>query len=50
MAGLSYVHGASEKPLIGKTIGTLFDETARRIRTAWPSSSGIRTSAGPMQS
>jgi fatty-acyl-CoA synthase len=27
MAGLSYVHGASEKPLIGKTIGALFDET-----------------------
>jgi len=27
MAELSYVHGASEKPLIGKTIGALFDET-----------------------
>ncbi|TAJ68623.1 MAG: AMP-binding protein [Phenylobacterium sp.] len=27
MAGLSYVHGASSKPLIGKTIGALFDET-----------------------
>jgi fatty-acyl-CoA synthase len=27
MAGLSYVHGASTTPLIGKTIGVLFDET-----------------------
>jgi fatty-acyl-CoA synthase len=27
MAGLSYVHGASSQPLIGKTIGGLFDET-----------------------
>ncbi|HEY8572984.1 AMP-binding protein [Phenylobacterium sp.] len=25
---LSYVHGASDKPLIGKTIGACFDETA----------------------
>jgi fatty-acyl-CoA synthase len=24
---LSYVHGASERPLIGRTIGALFDET-----------------------
>ena len=24
---LSYVHGASTQPLIGKTIGALFDET-----------------------
>ena len=27
MAALSYVHGASTQPLIGKTIGALFDET-----------------------
>lgn len=27
MAQLSYVHGASTQPLIGKTIGALFDET-----------------------
>ncbi|MBL8773861.1 MAG: AMP-binding protein [Phenylobacterium sp.] len=27
MSGLSYVHGASASPLIGKTIGALFDET-----------------------
>jgi len=27
MADLSYVHGASTQPLIGKTIGALFDET-----------------------
>lgn len=27
MAELSYVHGASEQPLIGRTIGALFDET-----------------------
>jgi fatty-acyl-CoA synthase len=26
MAGLSYVHGASDKPLIGRTIGAFFDE------------------------
>ncbi len=29
---LSYVHGASTQPLIGKTIGALFDETC----AAWP--------------
>jgi fatty-acyl-CoA synthase len=27
MAGISYVHGASDRPLIGRTIGALFDET-----------------------
>ncbi|HVI31091.1 AMP-binding protein [Phenylobacterium sp.] len=27
MAGLSYVHGASARPLIGRTIGQVFDET-----------------------
>jgi fatty-acyl-CoA synthase len=27
MAELSYVHGASTQPLIGKTIGAVFDET-----------------------
>jgi len=27
MAGLSYVHGASARPLIGRTIGQAFDET-----------------------
>jgi fatty-acyl-CoA synthase len=27
VAGLSYVHGASTQPLIGKTIGAVFDET-----------------------
>ncbi|MBW8812090.1 MAG: AMP-binding protein [Caulobacterales bacterium] len=26
MSALSYVHGASDKPLIGKTIGAMFDE------------------------
>ncbi|WP_430421726.1 AMP-binding protein [Phenylobacterium sp.] len=29
---LSYVHGASTQPLVGKTIGALFDETC----AAWP--------------
>ena len=32
MAQLSYVHGASTQPLIGKTIGAQFDETC----AAWP--------------
>src|ERR1700756_3346488 len=35
MAGLelSYVHGASDRPLIGKTVGQFFDETCAK----WPS-------------
>jgi fatty-acyl-CoA synthase len=31
MAELSYVHGASEKPLIGATIGVFFDHIAERF-------------------
>ncbi|MFZ3234724.1 MAG: AMP-binding protein, partial [Stellaceae bacterium] len=30
MAALSYVHGASETPLIGETIGAYFDQAVER--------------------
>ena len=47
MGQLSYVHGASETPLIGQTIGAYFDQAAERYGerlTRW--SSAISRSAG----
>ena len=44
----SYVHGVSDKPLIGETIGALLDRIAAAGRTAPPWSCVTRASAGLM--
>jgi hypothetical protein len=41
----SYVHGASEVPLLGKTIGRNLDRTVARCPTATPWSASTRASA-----